>query len=42
MLAATVGAVLAGYAGQAGALDWQFENGAQLYWNTTISAGASW
>ncbi|MGB5103684.1 MAG: DUF1302 domain-containing protein [Steroidobacteraceae bacterium] len=41
-LAAVIGSVLAGYAGNATALEFEFENGATLNWNTTLSAGASW
>jgi len=41
-LTAVIGAVLASYAGGAVALDWQFDNGVKLNWNTTISLGSSW
>jgi hypothetical protein len=41
VLAAVVGTVLAAYAGGAAALEFEFENGARLNWNTTVSAGAS-
>lgn len=41
-LAAVIGSVLAGYTGSATALEFEFENGATLNWNTTLSAGASW
>ena len=41
-LAAVIGAVLAGYAGSAAALEFEFENGGKLNWNTTVSVGASW
>jgi hypothetical protein len=41
VLAAMVGTVLATYAGGAAALEFEFENGGRLNWNTTISAGAS-
>ena len=40
-LAAVIGTVLASYAGSAAALEFEFDNGARLNWNTTISAGAS-
>ncbi len=42
ILAAVVGSVLASYAGGASALDWEFDNGARLAWNTTLSVGSSW
>jgi hypothetical protein len=41
-LATVVAAMLAGHAAPSLALDWQFDNGAAIYWNTTLSAGASW
>jgi hypothetical protein len=41
-LALAVGTILAGYAGAAGAMNWRFDNGTQLVWNTSISLGASW
>jgi hypothetical protein len=41
-LAAVIGVVLAGYAGSATALEFEFENGGKLNWNTTVSVGASW
>jgi hypothetical protein len=41
-LAAVIGTVLASYAGGAAALEFEFENGGRLNWNTTLSAGASW
>jgi hypothetical protein len=41
-LAAVIGSVLASYAGSAAALDFEFENGGRLNWNTTLSVGASW
>ena len=41
-LAAVIGTVLASYAGSATAIDWEFDNGARLAWNTTIGVGASW
>ena len=42
VLAGVIGAVLASYAGGASALEFEFENGARLNWNTTLSVGASW
>jgi hypothetical protein len=42
VLAAVVGSVLAGYAGGASALDFEFDNGGRLNWNTTLSVGTSW
>ena len=42
LIAAVVGAVLASYASGAAALDFEFDNGGTLNWNTTLSAGASW
>ena len=42
VLAAVIGTVLASYAGGAAALEFEFENGGNLNWNTTLSAGASW
>ena len=41
-LAAVIGAVLACYAGSAAAIEFEFENGGKLNWNTTVSVGASW
>jgi hypothetical protein len=41
VLAAVIGTVLASYAGGAAALDFEFENGARVNWNTTVSIGAS-
>ena len=41
-LAAVIGTVLATYAGSAAALEFEFENGGKLNWNTTVSVGASW
>jgi diadenosine tetraphosphatase ApaH/serine/threonine PP2A family protein phosphatase len=41
-LAAVIGAVLACYAGSATAIEFEFENGGKLNWNTTVSVGASW
>ena len=40
-LAAVIGTVLASYAGAATALDFEFEDGGRLNWNTTLSVGAS-
>ena len=40
-LAAVIGTVLAGYAGSAAALDFEFDNGTTINWNTTLSFGAS-
>ena len=42
VLAAVIGSVLAGYAGSAAALQFEFENGTTVNWNTTISVGANW
>jgi hypothetical protein len=42
VLAGVIGAVLASYAGGASALEFEFENGGRLNWNTTISVGSSW
>jgi len=42
VLAAVIGSVLAGYAGSAAALEFEFENGTTVNWNTTLSVGASW
>ena len=41
VLAAVIGTVLASYAGGAAALEYDFEDGAKLNWNTTVSVGAS-
>jgi hypothetical protein len=41
-LAVVIGAVLASYAGGAQALEFEFDDGARVNWNTTLSAGASW
>jgi hypothetical protein len=41
-LAAVIGSVLAGYAGGANALEFEFENGTVVNWNTTLSVGANW
>lgn len=42
VLATVIGTVLASYAGSASALEFEFDNGARLNWNTTVSVGASW
>jgi hypothetical protein len=42
VLATVIGAVLASYAGSASALEFEFDNGGRLNWNTTLSVGASW
>ena len=42
VLAAVIGTVLASYAGSATALEFEFDNGGRLNWNTTLSVGASW
>jgi hypothetical protein len=42
VLATVIGAVLASYAGSASALEFEFDNGARLNWNTTLSVGSSW
>ncbi len=41
VLAAVIGTVLASYAGSASALEFEFDNGSTLNWNTTVSVGAS-
>jgi hypothetical protein len=41
-LALACGAVLAACAGSANALEFEFENGMRLNWNTTLSVGSSW
>src|SRR5262245_58394015 len=41
LLATVIGTVLASYAGSAAAIEFEFDNGGRLNWNTTISAGAS-
>ena len=41
-LAAVIGTVLASYAGSASALEFEFDNGTRVNWNTTISVGSSW
>jgi len=41
-LATVIGTVLATYAGSATALEFEFENGTTVNWNTTLSVGASW
>jgi len=42
VLATVIGAVLASYAGSASALEFEFEDGSRLNWNTTLSVGSSW
>ena len=42
VLATVIGTVLASYAGDAAALEFEFDNGARINWNTTLSVGASW
>lgn len=42
VLAAVIGSVLAGYTGSAAALQFEFENGTTVNWNTTLSVGANW
>ena len=42
LLATVIGSVLASYAGSATALEFEFDNGARVNWNTTISVGSSW
>ncbi|MDH4167414.1 MAG: DUF1302 domain-containing protein, partial [Gammaproteobacteria bacterium] len=42
MLAAVIGTVLASCAGSAAAIEFEFENGGKLNWNTTVSVGSSW
>jgi hypothetical protein len=42
VLGAVIGTVLASYAGDAGALEFEMENGTRVNWNTTISVGSSW
>ena len=42
LLAGVVGAVLASYAGGVAALDWEYDDGSRLAWNTTLSVGSSW
>ena len=42
VLAAVIGTVLASYAGGAAALEFEFDNGTRVNWNTTISVGTSW
>ncbi len=42
LLSGVIGAVLASYAGGAQALEFEFDDGARVNWNTTLSAGASW
>jgi len=42
VLAAVIGTVLGSYAGSAAALEFEFENGTRVNWNTTLSVGSSW
>ncbi len=42
LLATVIGAVLASYAGSASALEFEFDDGSRVNWNTTLSVGASW
>jgi len=42
VLATVIGTVLASYAGSASALEFEFDNGARVNWNTTVSVGSSW
>ncbi|HEX7374251.1 MAG TPA: DUF1302 family protein, partial [Steroidobacteraceae bacterium] len=42
VLAAVIGTVLAGFASSASALEWEFDNGGRVNWNTTVSLGSSW
>ena len=42
VLATVIGSVLASYAGSATALEFEFDNGARVNWNTTLSVGSSW
>lgn len=42
VLATVIGTVLAGFAGSASALEWEYDNGGRLNWNTTASVGSSW
>ena len=42
VLATVIGAVLASYAGSASALEFEFDDGSRLNWNTTLSVGSSW
>ena len=42
VLGVVIGTVLASYAGVAGALEFEMENGARVSWNTTVSVGSSW
>ena len=41
-LAAACAAVLASCAGTANAVEYEFDNGVRLNWNTTLSVGSSW
>jgi hypothetical protein len=42
VLAAAIGTALAAYAGGAQALEFEFDNGTRINWNTTLSVGTSW
>jgi hypothetical protein len=42
LLAGVIGAVLASYASGAAALEFNFDDGSRLNWNTTLSVGSSW
>ncbi len=42
VLAAVIGTVLASVAGSASALEFEFDNGTTVNWNTTLSVGSSW
>ena len=42
VLAAVIGTVLASVAGSASALEFEFDNGTRVNWNTTLSVGSSW
>jgi hypothetical protein len=42
VLAAAIGTALAAYAGGAQALEFEFDNGTRINWNTTLSVGSSW
>ena len=42
LLAGVIGSVLAAYAGGASALEFEFDNGVRINWNTTLSVGSSW
>jgi hypothetical protein len=42
LLGTVIGTVLASFAGSAGALEFETENGTRINWNTTVSVGSSW